>query len=293
MKPHLALVAAIALTGVAAPAASASTITLGMDTAEDPAVFSGVDIRENGTVVIGMLRGFFLQRYVARVTADDGLAVTTCLTDGAVVKLVDSRGAVRASSASCPDKDGLFEMRPVGKASVQTPSVLRGVVSAPTFAKATLVETEDPETGLTVKVPSGPPRPVAASTSNLVLMRVEPNLVNESPKRFSGSGAFPVQMRVAAPSAGRSGTFVVRRKKGDSWVRVSQVRADKYGRMKTAVTTPDAVTTYSIRFVPANRNWLPATFFLSIRRVTAADQPAPSTGATPTTSGRILSVTRG
>lgn len=275
MKRQLVLLAALALTGAGTAAASAATMTLGMDTDEEPGVFRGVDLKPDGSLTIGIRRGYFVQRYLARITADDGLPVTTCLAPAAQLRLVDVTGAVRATAGRCPNTEGMFEMRPVGKASVQTPTVLTSQLVGPT---ATEGET---------------PRAVSAVTSNSLRVRIEPNILNESPRSYVGSGQFPVQLRIAGPAVAREGTFTLLTQSGKKWVSTGTFRADKNGRMRTRVATPNKVNRFSVVFMPKARSkgWLPGVFFLTIRNVT--EPPPSTTPTTPATQSRVLSVTRG
>ncbi len=273
LKRQLVLLAALALTAAGSGAASAATMSLGMDTDEEPGAFRGVDLRPDGSLTIGVRRGYFVQRYLARLTADDGLPVTGCLAPGARLRLVDVKGVVRATAHRCPTAEGTFEMRPVGTLSAQTPTVLTSrLVGTATTEGAT-------------------PRTVSAVTSNALRIRVEPTIVNETPKSFVGSGRFPVQFRVAAPAVARVGTFTLLTLSGKKWVTAGTFRADRNGRMHTRVSATATVNRFSVVFMPTARSmgWLPSTYSLTIRNQT--DTAPPPTA--PATQSRTLSLTRG
>lgn len=283
MKRQLFLLTALALAGTGS-AASAATLTLGMDTDEEPGVFRGVDLKPDGSLTIGIRRGYFVQRYLARITADDGVAIGSCLPAGTELLLVDEKRAVRAKASLCPGKDGMYEMRPVGKASIQTPTTLTAQLVTPVSLPVPGVE--------------GAMRVASPAVSNTLRVRIEPNMVNESPKLFVGAGEFPVQFRIAGPAIVRAGTFTVRQRTADKkWVTKGRFKADRNGRMRTRVETPDAVNRYSVVFTPTARSkgWLPTVYFLTIRNTTDSPDPTTSPTAPPTTptQARLLSITRG
>jgi hypothetical protein len=119
--------------------------------------------------------------------ADDGLPVTGCLTGGTRLELiVKGTNDVRAVSGTCAGPDGLFHLRPVGAESIQTPTSLA----------ARVAETST-STG----------RRVHRARSNIVAARIAPLVINESPLSFFGD-AYPIQVRISAPPAGRIRTRV-------------------------------------------------------------------------------------
>lgn len=229
MKRKVVPVIALMAIGLVPQSATSATITLGMDTQPDPDGLRGLGITRTGTVMIGIRRGTFIQRFMARLEADDGLPVTGCLTDGTRLELVvKGTNDVRAVSGTCAGPDGLFHLRPVGALSIQTPMSLAARVA---------------DTSTTTG------RRIHRARSNIVAARIAPIVINESPLSFSGD-RYPIQVRVSAPPAGRVGRVGVMRLQGDHWVSVSWHVPDRVGRIRTTVATPNRRNVFGFMFVP-------------------------------------------
>lgn len=226
---------ALAAAFVTAPA-SAATLSLGLDTAADPEGITARGITRAGTVLAGIRRGHFLQRFVVRLVADDGTPVTGCLGAGARIELiVKGTNDVRATSAACAT-DGLFDLRPVGDKSIQTPQLMTARIATTTWAG----------------------HRIGAARANVIDVRIAPNVVNESPRQFTGDDRYPIRVRVDAPPPGRVGRVVVMRRTASGWRVLSRHTPNAAGRIRTTVAFPGRVNSYAFVFVPA-----PGTGYIS------------------------------
>lgn len=222
--------------------ASAATISLGMDTNEDPAGMKGLGMERDGTVVVGIHRGYFLQRFVARLVANDGTVVTGCLSGTRIELILKGTNMVRATSALCAD-DGLFEMRPIGTKSIQTPQRLVARIASTTSAGHAIGQTR----------------------SNVVRVKIAPHVINESTLFYGGTANYPIQVRIGAPKVGRQGVVVVMRYVNAKWTAISSHTPDADGRIRTAVAWPDAKNQYAFVFIPkAGTGYIASAAFMRI-----------------------------
>ncbi len=268
MKRRVVPVIALIAAGIVPQSAWSATITLGMDTQPDPAGLRGLGITRTGTVMIGIRRGTFIQRFMARLEANDGLPVTGCLTGGTRLELIiKGTNDVRAVSGTCAGPDGLFHLRPVGALSVQTPMSLAARVA---------------DTSTTTG------RQVHRARSNIVDARIAPLVINESPLSSSGE-RYPIQVRVSAPRAGRAGRVGVMRLQGDRWVAVSWHVPDRVGRIRTSVTTPNRRNVFGFVFVPTpGTGYITSSTLFQITTAANAAQSARTLSATETSRSRLL-----
>lgn len=242
MKRKLVILGSALVALCGAVPASAATISLGMDTNEDPAGMKGLGMSRDGTVIIGIHRGYFLQRFVARLVADDGTVVTGCLTNTRVELILKGTNTVRATSALCAD-GGLFEMRPVGTKSIQTPQRLVARVAATTFAGHAVGQTR----------------------SNVVRIKIAPHVINESTLFYGGTGKYPIQVRIGAPTVGRQGVVVVMRYVDSKWSVLSSHTPNAEGRIRTSVPWPNAKNQYAFVFIPkAGTGYIASAAFMRI-----------------------------
>jgi hypothetical protein len=149
---------------------------------------------------------------------------------------------VRATSALCAD-DGLFEMRPVGTKSIQTPQRLVARVAATSSAGHAIGQTR----------------------SNVVRIKIAPHVINESTLFYGGTGKYPIQVRIGAPAIGRQGVVVVMRYVDSKWSVLSSHIPDAMGRIRTAVPWPNAKNQYSFVFIPkAGTGYIASAAFMRI-----------------------------
>ena len=252
MKRQLVIVGAALVAACGAIPASAATISLGMDTTEDPDGIKSLGMGRDGTVLVGIHIGHFLQRFVARLVADDGTAVTGCLKGARIELILKGTNVVRATSTGCAS-DGLFEMRPVGTKSIQTPQRLVARVARTTSAGHAISQTR----------------------SNVVRVKIVPHVINESTLHYGGSGKYPIQVRIGAPKLGRQGIVIIMRYVDKKWSVLSRHTPNAQGRIRTRVPWPNAKNRYTFAFIPTpGTGYLPSAVSMRIN----VDAPATTTG---------------